>query len=201
MRRWKDCFPNIPVPMNKLVFGLLALATFWSAAASAQCGAVIKRAGSNLKIIRSGDLIGDGAREYVAVQMLTEQPKKGMYVSRLVIARAQHGRCSIVLDAGKNGPKNPVGYIGIEFIDDGGGFYGYSVEFSSDDRDPKDKGDLYLTWLNPDHEPEGMGIAIGWNEKVGRYQDYQEESSSEMFKTELPNPRHINSRLCGKCPK
>lgn len=187
--------------MNKLALGLLALVTALSAAASAQCETVINKAGSNLKIIRSGDLIGDGAREYVAVRMQTKQPKNGMYVSRVVIARAQHGRCLIVLDAGKNGPKNPVGYIGIEFIDDGGDFYGYSVEFASGIRDPKHKGDLYLTWLNPDHEPEGMGIAIGWNEKLGRYQEYQEESSSEMFKKELSNPRHINSRLCGKCPK
>ncbi|HEU4414192.1 MAG TPA: hypothetical protein VFT65_05365 [Candidatus Angelobacter sp.] len=187
--------------MNRPLLGLLALAASLSAAASAQCVAAIQKAGSNLKILRSGDLIGDGSREYVAVRMLTKQPKQGMYVSRLVIARAQHGSCSIVLDAGKNGPQNPVGYVGIEFIDDGGGFYGYSVEFSSHDRDHKDKEDLYLTWLNPDHEPEGMGLAIGWNKKVGRYQEYQEESSPEMFKTELANPRHINSRLCGKCPK
>lgn len=187
--------------MNKLALGLLALVTAFSSAASAQCETVIKKAGSNLKTIRSGDLIGDGAREYVAGRMLTKQPKKGIYVSRLVIARAEHGHCSIVLDAGKSGPKNPIGYIGIEFIDDGADFYGYSVEFASGIRDPKHKGDLYLTWLNPDHEPEGMEIEIGWNEKIGRYQEYQEESSAEMFKTELPSPRHINSRRCGKCPK
>jgi hypothetical protein len=190
--------------MSKLAFSLLACAASLSTTASAQCAAVINKADPDLKILRSGDLIGDGSREYVAARMLTKQPRKGIYVSRLVIARAQHGHCSIILDAGKNGPKNPAGYIGIEFIDDGGDFYGYAVKFGSDVRDSTgEKGDLYLSWLNPQHEPEGMGIEIGWNKKIGRYQEYRDkdDSSPEMFKTELPNPRHINSRLCGKCPK
>jgi hypothetical protein len=189
--------------MKKIAVGLVASLTFFATTVSAQCRAVIQKAGSNLKIVRSGDLIGDGAREYVAVRLLPQQPKKGMYVSRLLIARAQRGRCSIVLDAGKNGPKNPVGYIGIEFIDDGGDFVGYAVEFSSDPSDPKHKVDLDLTWLHPGYELEGWGIEIGWNEKVGRYQEYRLEgdSSPEMFKPELRNPPHINSKLCPKCPK
>lgn len=193
--------------MNKLDLGVLACTVSLTVAASAQCGAVIKRADPDLKIVRSGDLIGDGAREYVAVRMLPQQPKKGMYVSRLVIARAKAGSCSIVLDAGKNGPKNPAGYIGIEFIDDGAEFYGYEVEFASDSRDrtsdSERKGDIYLTWLNPNREPEGEDVAIGWNAKVGRYQEYnlEDDNSSQTFKTELRSPPHINSKLCGKCPK
>ena len=193
--------------MNKIVVGLVASFAFFATTASAQCRAFIQKAGSNLKIVRSGDLIGDGAREYVAVRMLLQQPKKGMHVSRLLIARAQRGQCSIVLDAGKNGPKNPIGYIGIEFIDDGGDFYGYAVEFHSDTNDSrpdsKHKGDLYLTWLNSQHEPEGMGIGIGWNGKVGRYQEYrlEDDSSPETFKPEVRNPPHHNSKLCRKCPR
>ncbi|HET9837702.1 MAG TPA: hypothetical protein VFR84_05650 [Candidatus Angelobacter sp.] len=174
-----------------------------SLSASAECGAAIKNAGSNLKIIKSGDLVGDGAREYVAVRMLPKQPKKGTYVSRLLIARAEHGHCSIVLDAGKSGPKNPVGHIGIEFIDDGTDFYGYSVEFGSDVNDREHQGDVYLTWLNPNHELEGMAIEIGWNKRVGRYQEYrlEEDGSSEMFKPELRKPPHRNSKHCGGCQK
>ena len=189
--------------MNKIAVGLVASLTFFATTAHAQCRAVIQKAGSNLKIIRSGDLVGDGAREYVAVRMLPQQPKNAIHVSRLLIARAQHGQCSIVLDAGKNGPRNPIGYIGIEFIDDGGDFYGYAVQFSSDAGDPKHKVDLNLTWLNPEHEPEGMGIEIGWNEKVGRYQEYrlEDDSSPERFKPEVRNPPHRNSKLCGKCPE
>ncbi len=189
--------------MNRLAVGFLVCAPSLLAAASDQCRAVMQKAGSNLKIVHSGDLTGDGAREYVAVQMLPQQPKKGMYVSRLLIARARHERCSIVLDASKNGPRNPIGYIGIEFIDDDSKFFGFAVEFSSDSSDPKHKVGLNLTWLNPEHEPEGMGIEIGWNDKVGRYQEYQLEgdSSSGTFKPELRNPPHINSKLCRKCPK
>lgn len=192
--------------MNKLAFGVLACIVSWTVATSAQCAAVIKKAGHDLKIVRSGDLIGDGAREYVAVRMLAKQPKQGMHVSRLVIARAKDGSCSVVLDAGANGPKNPVGYVGIEYIDDGAEFYGYEVEFASDSPNPASgngrNGDIYLTWLNPGREPEGEGIAIGWNEKVGRYQEYRlgDESSSEPFKLELRNPPHHNSKLCRKCP-
>jgi hypothetical protein len=193
--------------MYTIAVGVVAFFAFFATTASAQCGAVLQKAGPNLKIVRSGDLIGDGAREYVAVSMLAKQPKQGMYVSRLVIARAKDGSCSIVLDAGAHGPKNPVGYIGIEFIDDGAEFYGYEFEFASDLRDPtpdsRRKGDIYLTWLNPDREPEGEDIAIGWNAKVGRYQEYnlEDDSSSETFKPELRNPPHHNSKLCRKCPK
>jgi hypothetical protein len=189
--------------LSKITVGLVASFVFFTTTLSAQCRDVIQKAGSNLKIIRSGDLIGDGAREYVAVRMLAKQPKKGIYVSRLLIARAEHGHCSIALHAGKSGPKNSVGYIGIEFIDDGADFHGYSVEFGSDVNDRKHQGDLYLTWLNPGHEPEGMEIAIGWNTKVGRYQEYrlEENSSSEIFKPELRKPPHRNSRHCGNCPK
>ena len=185
--------------MNKIAVGLVASLAFFTTTVSAQCRAVIQKAGSNLKIVRSGDLTGDGAREYVAVRKLPQQPQKGMYVSRLLIAHARHGQCSIVLDAGKNGPKNPIGYIGIEFIDDGGDFYGYAVEFGSDEH----KGDVSLTWLNPQHEPEGMPIGIGWNGKVGRYQEYrlEDDSSPEIFKPEVRNPPHRNSKLCRKCPK
>ena len=122
--------------MNKLGLGVLSCIVSLAVAASAQCGAVIRKAGHDLKIVRSGDLIGDGAREYVAVRMLAKQPKQGMYVSHLVIARAKDGSCSVVLDVGANGPKNPVGYIGIEYIDDGAEFYGYEVEFASDSRNP-----------------------------------------------------------------
>jgi hypothetical protein len=194
--------------MNKLLLCILACCTFATAATassreSSQCSALIKKTGSNLKIIRSGDLIGDGARGYVAVGMLPQQPRKGMYISRLLIARAEGGRCSIMLDAGKNGPKNPVGYLGIDYIDDSDQFYGYRVEFGSDVRDPapdpRYKGVLYLTWLNPKHEPEGAGIVVGWNEKVGRYQEI--DSSWEMFNPELRKPRHISSRFCRKCSK
>lgn len=192
--------------MNKLALGVLACIVSLAMAASAQCAAVIKKAGHDLKIVRSGDLIGDGAREYVAVWMLAKQPKQGMHVSRLVIARSKDGSCSIVLDAGANGPRNPVGYVGIEYIDDGAEFYGYEVEFASDSRNPGSdsgrKGDIYLTWLNPDREPEGESVAIGWNEKIGRYQEYrlEDDSSSETFKLELRNPPHHNSKLCRKCP-
>src|SRR5215831_5194147 len=113
--------------MNKLALGVLACIVCLTVAASAQCAALIKKSGHDLKIVRSGDLFGDGAREYEAVRMLAKQPKQGMYVSRLVIARAKSGSCSIVLDAGANGPRNPVGYVGIEYIDDGAEFYGYEV--------------------------------------------------------------------------
>jgi hypothetical protein len=186
--------------MSKLTFGILVCVASFSTAAYAQCGTVIKKADPKLKIIRSGDLIGDGALEYVAAHVLPQQPKKGMHVLRLVIARVEHNRCSIVFDAGKSGPKNPFGYVGIEYIDDGSDFYGYAIEFSSN---TQHKGDLDITWLNPEHEPEGEGIAIGWNRKVGRYQEYrvEDDGSPEIFKPELRNPPHHNSKLCGKCPK
>jgi hypothetical protein len=104
--------------MNKLTVGLLACMASLSSTLYAQCGAVIKKAGPNLKIIRSGDLIGDGAREYVAGQRMKLQPTKGLYVSRLLVVRFDRGHCSIVLDARKDGPQNPLGYIGISYIDD-----------------------------------------------------------------------------------
>ena len=65
-----------------------------------------------------------------------------------------------------------------------------------------EKGDIYLNWLNPDHEPEGESVAIGWNEKIGRYQEYrlEDDNSSETFKPELRNPPHHNSKPCRKCP-
>jgi hypothetical protein len=56
--------------------------------------------------------------------------------------------------------------------------------------------------LNADREPEGESIAIGWNEKIGRYQEYrlEDDNSSETFKPELRNPPYHNSKPCRKCP-
>jgi hypothetical protein len=186
--------------MSKLTFGLLACVASLSTAVYAQCGAVIKKADPALKVVRSGGLVGDGSQEYIAVRLLTRQPKKGMYISRLVIVRAMHGHCSILLDAGKNGPRNPVGYVGIGYIDDGDGFYGYLVEFNFDANNPKHRSDIGLTWLNPEHEPEGLGIGVGWNEKVGRYQEYrlEDDNSPDIFKPEIRNPPHHNSKNCPK---
>jgi hypothetical protein len=157
-----------------------------------QCSALIKNAGPKLQIIRSGDLIGDGAREYVAAQRMELQPKKGFYISRLLVVRTQAGHCAIVLDVGKDGPKNPKGYVGIEYIDDSASFYGYKFEFGTVPKDPEFKQNykclLFFDWLNNKHEPEGEGLIIAWNETVGRFQEV--DSSWDFFKPEVVNPSH-----------
>jgi len=162
-----------------------------------------KGEGAKLQIIRSGDLIGDGAQEYVAIQRMKRQPKQGLYVSRLVVLRSGRGGCTVVLEAGKTGPRNRVGYVGIDYIDDRDVFYGYDFEFGSDHREPgpesRYKCVLFLTWLNAQYEPEGEGLIIGWNEKVKRFQEIDE--SWEFFKTELQHPPHRNTKDCGKCNK
>ena len=197
---------------HQLLLYLAAFTFFFGSLAGAQisqpqqCSALIKSTEPKLQMIRSGDLIGDGAQEYIAVQRMKLQPKHGIYISRLLIVRLERGHCSIILDARKDGPRNPLGYLGISYIDDGddgSDFYGYKFEFGSDLREagsePRYKCVLFLDWLNPQHEPEGSGIVIGWSEKVGRFQEI--DPSWDFFNPELPHPRHINTKNCGKCAK
>jgi hypothetical protein len=180
--------------INKLTVSLIALAMPLSAAAaanrpvSAQCAALIKGAGAKLQIIRSGDLVGDGAHEYLAVERIRPQPKDGIYVSRVVIARSEHGHCSVVLDAGKDGPRNPVGYIGVDHFDDAAPFYGYWFNFAANVGGERYPCELLFTWLNQEHKPRGGGVAIAWNAKLGRFQRIND--SWEFFDAELPHLPH-----------
>ncbi|HEY2390603.1 MAG TPA: hypothetical protein VGK22_05475 [Candidatus Angelobacter sp.] len=195
--------------INKLFLSTAFMLALSAMAAALQpleakgCSALIKSAGAKLEVIRSGDLIGDGSREFVAIQRIRSQSKKGLYISRLLIARLNSGRCSVELDAGKDGPRNPLGYVGISYIDDGDSFYGYKFGFGSDLREagpgPRYKCVLFLDWLNSEHETEGAGLVIGWNEKLKRFQEI--DGSWEFFNPELPHPPHRNSRNCGKCTK
>lgn len=140
-----------------------------------------------MEVVRSGDLIGDGAREYVGVQQL-KSPKKALYVSRVVVARMERGRCAVVLSAGKDGPRNEVGYLGIDYIDDAA-FYGYQFEFGTQ---PECKCVMFFTFLNVQREPEGMAITVAWNAKVRRFQEV--DPSWEFFNSELRNPPHRNTK-------
>lgn len=119
--------------------------------------------------------------------------RNGIPVSRLVIFRKVHSHWTVVLDAAK-GIRNPVGYVGSDYIDDSYGYPGYRVSFSDRRSDDKPAFVLWLYFLGTDGEPEGIAAEISWNPAVGRFQEFGGGDQPPLrFLPELKNPPHIRS--------
>jgi hypothetical protein len=126
--------------------------------------------------------------------------EEGIPVSRLVIARYGIPAWKIELNVDANGEiTNGVGYVGIDFIDDSNQFPYYRVNFT-------DRGanwgsrtaaqfTLVLSSMSRDGriDPGDIGIGIGWNSAVGRFQEI--EPTGDKFAPEVKAPKHIKSNV------
>ena len=126
--------------------------------------------------------------------------RSGVPISKLVILRRAKSQWNLELNIDKE-ITNSAGYIGIDFIDDSDPFQYYRAKVSDraaiwGDREPS-KFTLVLDFMNRAGKVDegGIGIGIGWNPAVGRFQEI--EPNGEEFAPERKNPKHIRTSNCG----
>ncbi|MEW5980348.1 MAG: hypothetical protein AB1898_31560 [Acidobacteriota bacterium] len=150
--------------------------------------------GPKAEILRYGDISKNGKIEALAIAKLTADPGSGkdILISRAIILRREGSEWNVVLDAAEQ-IKNKEGYIGLDYIDESSGFYGYRLTLNDRRGDEQPAFTIYLTDLGPDGEPQGTAIEINWNPDVGRYQEFSYGDYPAVFKPELKNPRRLRS--------
>jgi len=85
---------------------------------------------------------------------------------------------------------NSAGYIGIDYIDDSAGFWGYSVQFHDHRADGKAAFVLSLRYMSGEKDKDEFPVDVAWNETVGRYEEFSMNNEPLGFKPELKNPPH-----------
>lgn len=135
--------------------------------------AATKELGTAAQIARCGHLTATGALEavgFIPLKGLREMAD-GIPVSKLVVLRREQSGV-VELTAGQDPPRNSVGYIGVDFIDDSDEGGRYRVSFSDDGALETPGFKLALFYLSPTGEEEGIPIEISWNRSLGRFQEY-----------------------------
>jgi hypothetical protein len=157
-----------------------------------------KLLGSSAEILKCGHLSDDDNLEAVAAIRVPglKDDGHGTPISKLMILRQGKARWDTELNIDKE-ITNGEGYIGIDFIDDSDPFPYYRVHFSDRGatwgaRDPS-QFTLVLIPMTRDGKLDvgGIGIGIGWNPAVRRFQEI--EPSGEEFAPEVKAPGHIRS--------
>ncbi len=117
----------------------------------------------------------------------------GMPIEKLSILRHDGGNWVRVFEANRE-MRNPDGYVGLDYIDDGWKFEGYEVSLSDKGSDNTKRFTLYFTLLGSD---PGWPTEIGWNKATGRYQEFGVDATAEhhLFKSELKQPPHRNTAV------
>jgi len=155
---------------------------------TSSCMATAKRAfGPAAKVLRVGDLSGDGRVECLAVDPYPRQLGLDILVKRGGIFREESGRWRNVLSIDST-VRNERGYIGIDFID-GSYTRGFQIRLSDERTDGSKAFTLLLSFLDPHMRPEGLPIEVSWNAKVHRFQEYApNELDPPGFKPEVAHP-------------
>ena len=155
---------------------------------TSSCIATAKRAfGPAVKVLRVGDLSGDGGVECLTVVPYPHQHGRDILVKRGAIFREESGRWRNVLSIDST-VRNERGYIGIDFID-GSYTRGFAIRLSDERTDGSKVFTLLLTYLDPRMQPEGLPIEVSWNAKVHRFQEYApNELDPPGFKPEVAHP-------------
>jgi hypothetical protein len=124
--------------------------------------------------------------------------KNGLPVSRLVIARQGTSQWKIELNVDANDAiTNDMGFVGVNFIDDSHQFPYCRVDFT--DRGAKwgartgTQFTMVLFSMNRDGKLEDgdIGLGIGWNPAVRRFQEI--DPNGRDFAPEVKSPRHIKA--------
>jgi hypothetical protein len=158
--------------------------------------AAVRLLGSKAEILHYGDVSKNGKIEAVAIARLAPDAtvRKDILVSRAMILRREGSEWSVVLDATEQ-IKNEQGYIGLDYIDESSGFYGYRLSLDDRRGDDQPAFTIYLTDLGPDKEPQGAATEINWNPNVGRYQEFSYGDYPAVFKPEVKNPPRLRPGL------
>jgi hypothetical protein len=158
--------------------------------------------GPEAVMLKCGHLSDAGHLEAVAAIRVRglKDDKAGIPISKLKILRRAKSQWNLELNIDKE-ITNSAGYIGIDYIDDSTSFVFYRGEISDrraiwGDREPS-QFILALDFMNRAGKVDegGIGIGIGWNPAVGRFQEI--EPNGEEFAPERKNPKHIRTSNCG----
>lgn len=163
-------------------------------------GAAKKALGPSAEVLKCGRLAGAEALEAVAAVRLrgVKDDANGVPISKLVILRRTAAHWIAELTMGQQ-IRNPVGYIGIDFIDDSETSGRYRVSFSDSRSDGSRGFTLYYYYMNPQDGVEGAGVEVSWNPRVQRFQAYSANEDPSGFKPEIKNPPHRKLNKCGGC--
>jgi hypothetical protein len=148
--------------------------------------------GSGAELIRFGHLSKGAPLEGVAILRSQKSSRMGgIPIASLSILRRDGATWVRVFEANRE-MRNPEGYVGLDYIDDGWKFEGYDVSLSDKGSDNTDRFTLYFTQLGPD---PGWPTEVAWNKATGRYQEFGDDSTAEhqLFKSELKDPPHRNT--------
>lgn len=123
--------------------------------------------------------------------------RNGIPISKLKILREGRSRWDSGLNVDRE-VTNGAGYLGANFIGNAHPYPCYRVDFT--DRGAEwgartaSQFTLILFSMSRDGrlEPGDMGLGIGWNAAVGRFQEI--EPNGEEFAPEVKAPKHIRSR-------
>jgi hypothetical protein len=168
-----------------------------SGADSKRClEAAIKELGSNGIVLRCGQLTNVKSLEAVVAVRVPglKDDRNGIPISELRILREDRSQWESELNIDRE-VTNGAGYLGVDFIDDSHAFPFYRINFT--DRGARwgsraaSQFTLVLFSMSRDGRPEpgDMGLGIGWNPLVGRYQEL--EPNGEEFAPEVKVPKHI----------
>lgn len=151
-----------------------------------------KALGHDAVVLKCGHLTDTKSLETVAAVRLRPSLDEGNWfaVSELVVLRQNGSEWTKEFSADRKWMRNPVGFIGIDFIDDSDPFIGYRASFS----DRAHGFCIAASYLAPDGESEGIATEICWNPAVGRFQEFSYNQDPEGFKPEVVNPPHIRQK-------
>ena len=130
--------------------------------------------GPAAQVAKCGDLTGTGELEVAAFVRLKElrTTADGIPLSKLVVLRQEKSRWVVELAADQKPPRNPVGYIGIDYIDDSRELGLYRVSFYDEGSHEIPGFTIDLFYLSPRGQNEGIPVEIAWNRSLARFQEY-----------------------------
>ena len=159
-----------------------------SAKPSEACLAAAKaKLGASAVVLQCGRLGSSGSLEVLAAEKLrsVSAPKDCTPVSRFAILALRNSSWKVELEGAKEF-KNPEGYVATDYIDDSPELPRWCLQTSTQRSDGKLVFTVFLNYLNPKEEIEGSPTEISWNDKVGRYQEF----NGDEFLREIKNLPH-----------
>jgi hypothetical protein len=160
-----------------------------------------EKLGPDAAVLRCGHLSDSGALETLAVVKLASIAGQGncVAVSRLAVLRHDGTEWKAELEADQQ-IKNPEGYIGLSYIDDSYKVRGYCLTVTDRRTGSREPFSIALGYITKNGRFEGVPVYIGWNSKVGRYQEFAGNDDAAGFNSEVKHPRHVNTakECCGK---
>jgi hypothetical protein len=115
----------------------------------------------------------------------------------VILRQASSCRWNTELTADKNWVRNDAGYVGFDAdssIDASYHITGYRVSLEDRNSDGTPGFTVYLYYLTPGGENEGVPLEVSWNPSVGRLQWFAYEVEPHGFRPEVKNPPHIRTR-------